>query len=473
MKNMIGLWLLPLMLIISFSSEARSKSSKKNDNNYEYSNSKKDKKSSEDKSYSYKEKKDRRDNNDYEYKSKDKKDRKDYNDYGYKNKDKKNDKKYDNKGNDYSGYKKEKTIPLKKVRPGDTRTRADGTFDKVHKDGKGYTHTYTDSRGNLRKESIRYNKYGKEVKMSDTERKSNGDVITRYKSGISEVRTHDGLRYQEDRYGKTIYKERKDTWNNRPVIYREYRNNYKTVYVQNYYYGSPVYFYRPSLFDDNYYSYTLRTWNRPVHYTWGWNYIQRYPRYHYYYRPYVSYYSPAYWLTDYLIMSLIQANYERVASNADYADDGDEYDDYDNNDNDYRDSNNQATLSEAVKEEIRKQVELALRNQQQAVKNNSTMEPSQILTEGRLMVVHADLNVEDQSGNQCQLDEGDVVRILSQPSTQNPTAQLKVVSAKGTSCAAGTTLTISSTNLLEMENEFQSRIQQGMSEMQKNKVGNN
>jgi hypothetical protein len=348
------------------------------------------------------------------------------------------------------------TVLLKELKPGQSRVRADGTSDKVHKDGKGYTHTFVDGNGNVRKESIRYDKNGREVKISDTERRTNGDVITKYKSGVSEIRTKDGLRYQQDRYGKTVYQEKYSTWNNRPVIQRHYHNNYTTVYVQNNYYGYPAYFYRPTYFDYNYYNYSLSVWSRPVVYSWHWSYN---PWYYNYYRPYPTYYSPAYWLTDYLLMSLIQSNYERIAADNEVIAVQSQY--------------SQVALNEQIKEEIRVQVEQALRQQQAAVQNNSTMDPSQILTQGRLMVVHADLTVEDENGSQCQLDEGDVIRLINQPTAQNPIAELKVVSAKGTSCPAGTTLSLSANNLIDMENEFQSRIQQGMNEMKTNKVGNN
>lgn len=374
-----------------------------------------------------------------------------------------------------------KTIPLKNLNPGEKRIRADGSSDKLHKDRKGFTHSYTDSRGNLHKESIRFNKQGKEVKISDTERRRNGDVITKYRSGISEIRTRDGLRYQKDRRGNTVYQERRDTWKNRPAIYREYKNRHKTTYVQNYYYGRPIYFYRPSLFDDHYYSFTLRSWSYPVQYRWSWNYYNynRLPKYTRYYTPYPKYYSPAYWLTDYLIMSLIESNYQRNysdnlvyndPSNNNY-DRNDSYNDYDNLDDNYSEESNQTVLNETIKEEIRQQVEESLRDQQNAIRSDSTMDPAQILTPGRLLVVHAELNVEDQNGGQCQLDEGDVLRLLNQPTSDNQTAQLKVVSAKGSSCPAGTTLVISTENLVEMENEFQTRIQQGMSEMKNNNVG--
>lgn len=362
--------------------------------------------------------------------------------------------------NNNNGYKqnpqtnKNGTVLLKELKPGQSRIRADGTRDEVHKDGKGYTHTFTDKNGNVRKESIRYDNTGKEVKISDTERRPNGDVITRYKSGVAEVRTKDGLRYQTDRYGKNVYQEKYSTWNNRPVIYREYNNHYTTVYVQNYYYGTPTYFYRPSYYDYNYYSWSLTRWYQPLAYTWTWTYN---PWYYSYYRPYTTYYAPAYWLTDYLLMSLIQSNYDRIAADREVLAVQQQY--------------AQVSLNEQIKEEIRVQVEQALKQQQVAVQNNTTMNPTQILTQGRLMVVHADLTVEDGSGGTCQLDEGDVLRLTNQPTAQNPVAELKVVSAKGTSCPAGTTLALSANNLIEMENEFQARIQQGMTEMKNHNVG--
>lgn len=364
-----------------------------------------------------------------------------------------------NKNNNYSrppATNKNGTVLLKELNPGQSRTRADGTTDRVHKDGNGYTHTFVDKNGSVRKESIRYDKSGKEVKISDTERRANGDVVTKYKSGVTQYQSRDGLKYQQDKYGKTVYQETKSTWNNRPVIYRQYNNNYTTVYVQNNYYGTPAYFYRPTYFDYNYYSYTLASWNRPVYYSWHWTYN---PWYNEYYRPYSTYQSPSYWLTDYLLMAMIQSNYERIAADNEVMAQQAQY--------------NQIAMSQQIKDEVRRQVEEALRDQQQAVQTQSTMNPSEILTQGRLMVVHTDLNVEDQNGSQCQLDEGDVIRLLTQPSAQNPIVQLSVVSAKGTSCPIGTTLRMSSSNLVEMESEFQSRIQQGMTEMKSGNVGVN
>ncbi len=343
------------------------------------------------------------------------------------------------------------TIKLKELAPGESRVRADGTTDKVHRDGAGYTHSYVDGRGERHNESIRYDqRTGREVKMSDTEHRFNGDVVTHYRNGAYDVRGNDGLRSRRNSSGGYIYQERHDTWNNRPVIYREYNNNYKTVFVQNNYYGSSVYFYRPSYYGYSEYSRVLSPWSQPSYYTWDWNYNNRYSSY---YRPYGRYASPSQWLTDYMIMSLIQSRYDRVT----YDDDVVSY------------AQDSYGVSEAIREEIRMQVEQSLRAQRTSVQLDSGMDPQQIIVSGRLMVVHESILATDSYGSECQIDESDIVRIVSQD--YQGQARLRVITAKTGSCGINSIITVSTDNLIQMENDFQSRIQLGMGEMRRRNVG--
>lgn len=345
------------------------------------------------------------------------------------------------------------TVKLKELQPGQLRTRVDGSTDRVHKDGGGFTHSYRDSQGERHNESIRYDSRGQQVKISDTEHRHNGQVVTKYRSGAVDVRDTDGLRYRRDTSGGYVYQDRRDTWNNHRAIQRDYGNNYHSTYIENNYYGAQVFFFRPSYYGYSEYERVLTPWSRPSRYSWNeWNFN---PRYRGYYSPYDVYATPSQWVTDYILMSLIQSRFERVLYNDDV----------------YSYTQRSGGLSDMVRDEIRMQVERSLRYQQSAVQFNSIMDPSQIITSGRLMVVSEAMGAQDQNGYECVLDESDVVRLISQSSSYNGEARLRVVSAKLGSCEVGSYVSISTENLIEMENDFQSRIQLGMREMRTRNLG--
>ena len=344
------------------------------------------------------------------------------------------------------------TVKLNQLAPGQSRVRADGTTDKVHKDGGGYTHSYVDRQGERHNESIRYDSRGQERKISDTEHRNNGQVVTQYRNGNIDVRGSDGLRSRRNNSGGYVYQERRETWNNQRAVYRDYQNNYRSVYIENNYYGSPVYFYRPSVYGYSDYVRVLSPWSRPTQYAWEWNYNSRYRGY---YSPYAVYSTPSQWLTDYMIMSLIQSRFERVLYNDDV----------------YSYTQGTGSLDSMIRDEIRLQVEQSLRYQQTAVQFNSSMDPSNIIRNGRLMVADEAMYAVDQNGNQCVLDESDVVRIVSLASVYEGQAQVRVVSAKRGSCYIGSYVSVSMENLIDMENEFQSRIQLGMREMRSRNLG--
>lgn len=152
-------------------------------------------------------------------------------------------------------------------------------------------------------------------------------------------------------------------------------------------------------------------------------------------------------------MSLIQSRYDRVT----YADEVVSY------------AQDSYGVSEAIREEIRMQVEQSLRAQRTSVQLDSGMDPQQIIVNGRLMVVHESILATDSYGSECQIDESDIVRIVSQD--YQGQAKLRVIAAKSGSCGLGSILTVSTDNLIQMENDFQSRIQLGMGEMRRRNVG--
>src|SRR5262249_36079014 len=93
------------------------------------------------------------------------------------------------------------------------------------------------------------------------------------------------------------------------------------LYYRPYTYGGialvgyvPYCYYSPA-----FYGWAYRPWYSPIRYSWGWAGSPWYGYYGYYFTPYPVYPSAAFWLTDFLIASSLQAAYqEQVAAQASY-----------------------------------------------------------------------------------------------------------------------------------------------------------
>ena len=225
-------------------------------------------------------------------------------------------------------------------------------------------------------------------------------------------------------------------------------------YVRNYstysYRGREFNRYAPAYhYNRLYYGYLYAPWFTPVVYGWGWANDPWYGYYGYYYRPYPTYAGPAYWLTDYVIADLLAEQYAAnsaavvadAASNADAP---------------------TTPITDDVKEQIKTQVEAEVK----AHDDQAPVALDSILSDTKhIFAVSADLDVTTADGAACALTDGDLIRLANAVGADDQTATMAVVTSKKGSCAAGSLVTISLTDLQNFQNEFSARVEKGMAKM--------
>ena len=108
-------------------------------------------------------------------------------------------------------------------------------------------------------------------------------------------------------------------------VQRPYTYNGQSFAVRNYYYRGRSYnaFYRgygfhgvnlnvyaPGLYyHPAFYGWAYNPWAAPITFSWGWGARPWFVHFGYYFQPYPTYPSAAYWLTDYMIAQDLQASY--------------------------------------------------------------------------------------------------------------------------------------------------------------------
>jgi len=335
----------------------------------------------------------------------------------------------------------------------------------------------------------------------------NGMQINRGLNGTRRVESfHNGARVvstgRHSGYVQRAYVTRNGrTYVSRTVVVNHvtYTSVYRSYSYRGYccYYGyHPAYYYAPV-----YYGWAYNPWPAPVYYGWGWGGAPWYGYYGGYFAPYPSYPSAAFWLTDYLIASNLQAAYQaRQAARADAAnaaDNGGNSSGGNGNGNDYQSDqqnqteNNDASasnsgqvqLSPEVKQAIADEVKAQLAaeqaaagqgntqnsqgtsndNQGQASSNNDQVPPA-LDPIKRTFVVASDMAV-NADGQECQLSQGDVLTRMSDTPDSDQNVAVTVAASKKSDCAVGKQVMVKVDDLQEMYNHFQEQIDQGMKDM--------
>ncbi len=237
------------------------------------------------------------------------------------------------------------------------------------------------------------------------------------------------------------------------VTQRTYMRGGNT-YVRNYntynFRGREFYRYAPAYhYNRWYYGYLYTPWYTPMVYSWGWANDPWYGYYGYYYRPYPRYAAPAYWLTDFVIADLLAGQYAaNAATNAANAE-----------------ANAEAPatpITDDVKEQIKTQVEVEVK----AHDDQAPVQLDAILTDTKhIFAVSEDLAVTTADGTPCSVTDGDLIRLADPVAEGEETATMAVVTSKKGSCAAGSLVTISLTDLQTFQNEFSARVEKGMDKM--------
>jgi hypothetical protein len=310
---------------------------------------------------------------------------------------------------------------------------------------------------------------------------------------------HGGRTVVSERNGARIVTRGRGGYVQRAYVTRGGRSYYSRTYVRggvvrvgvyrgyswggrNYYGYYPGYWYHPG-----FYAWGYQPWGAPVYWgvgAWGWGGSPWYGYYGGYFAPYPSYSSPAFWLTDYLLASSLQAAYAaRAEANAD-AMAGDAQASAGGGGGDGGDSapaasSNAVTLTPEVKQAIAEEVKAQLAAQQQQASaqggGGSGAQPQQqasgevppaLNPAQRTFVVDSDIAVV-ANGQECGLTAGDVVTRLSDTPDADNTVTASVAASKKSDCAAGQTVAVKVDDLQEMYNHFQEQLTSGMGELAK------
>jgi len=231
-----------------------------------------------------------------------------------------------------------------------------------------------------------------------------------------------------------------------------YRGMYLNVYAPGYYYNP------------GFYGWAYNPWAVPVAFGWGWGASPWYGFYGGYFAPYPVYPSAAFWLTDYIISTDLQAAYaahqEAGEVNGAAAAAG-----------------GQPALTPEVKQQIADEVktQLALENAEaQQTAQHQDVDPgssgiARLLSDGHphVFVAGGTLDLVDANGQECGVSDGDPLLLSTAPPPDATTAQLVVLASKGgQECAKSSTVTVQLTDLQEMQNHMRETIDQGLQDLQ-------
>ena len=238
-------------------------------------------------------------------------------------------------------------------------------------------------------------------------------------------------------------------------------HRYEHIYARYPYHGVYLEVYSPvRYYPVGFYGWAYHPWVRPVPYVWGWHASPWYGHYGYYFRPYPVYEGPAFWLTDFLIATSLEAAYAAQANTVYVAAEP-----------------AGPVLTPDVKAQIADEVKYDVEQENlaaQANMNNPQGPPPDtsvgtLLSDGRphVFVAGAALDTVDAYGNECMLTDGDVVQVQGPPPPDAvQTSAIVLASKGGNECARAATVTIALTDLQEMQNHMRATVDQGMAQLQ-------
>jgi hypothetical protein len=218
-------------------------------------------------------------------------------------------------------------------------------------------------------------------------------------------------------------------------------------------------------FAPGFYGWAYNPWAAPIAFGWGWAGNPWYGHFGYYFQPYPVYASAALWLTDYIISQDLQAAY--AANQAAGEEEG----------NPSGAEGGQPVLTPDVKQLIADEVknQLALENSEAAQNaQQQDVDPgssgiARLLSDGRphVFVAGGDLDVTDTAGQECVVSDGDTLQLRTAPPSDATTANLVILSSKGTpECQISLTVQVQLTDLQEIQNHMRETIDQGLQDLQ-------
>jgi hypothetical protein len=285
------------------------------------------------------------------------------------------------------------------------------------------------------------------------------------------------------------YVERNLVMNNRNYIQRTTLINqrvYTRTFLANGFGG--VAFVPPAFFAPGFYGWAYYPWAAPISFTWGWLGAPWYAGPYFVASP--RYTSAAFWLTDYMIGETLATAYQLHHDAAGFDDASDDMS-ADNSTADFTDAGTSpdgdsdpetvrtnattpitAELKTEIAEEIRQQ--LASDNAEASNPSQASFDmlPSALSTPNHVFVVSNDLDVTTTDQQLCALQAGDMLQLMTPAASDSGLVELRVASSKRTDCPAGVLVSVSLTDLQEMQNNFQAQIEAGLGTLRNNQGRN-
>jgi len=230
-----------------------------------------------------------------------------------------------------------------------------------------------------------------------------------------------------------------------------YRGAYLDVYAPARYYPA------------GFYGWAYNPWAVPVAYSWGWGAAPWYGYYGAYFAPYPVYPSAAFWLTDYLIATSLQAAYAAQAA--------------DNQAAAVAAASGPPALSPDVKQMVSDEVQrqVALENSEAAANAQSQQaDPAssgiaRMLSDNQphVFIAGSDLDLVNTAGQECPVSQGDILEVSSAPPADATAATALVLASKGgKECAKSASVTVAFNDLQDMQNHMRETIDAGMGDLQ-------
>jgi hypothetical protein len=259
-----------------------------------------------------------------------------------------------------------------------------------------------------------------------------------------------------------------------PYMYRGHEYGHRTYYDHGRYYdryynrygyrGGFLDVYAPNFyFAPGFYGWAYNPWAAPIAYSWGWGAAPWYGFYGAYFTPYPVYPSAAFWLTDYLIATSLQAAYAAQAADAQAQA--------------VAAASGPPVLSPDIKKMVSDEVQrqVALENSEAAANaQNQQADPAssgiaRMLSDNQphVFVAGSDLDLVDTAGQECPISQGDIIEVAAPPPADATAATAIILASKGgKECVKSDSVNVAFTDLQDMQNHMRETIDTGMKDLQ-------
>lgn len=275
------------------------------------------------------------------------------------------------------------------------------------------------------------------------------------------------------------YVQRSVRVGSRNFVQRTYYVN-GVAYVHAYrpflYHGVMLNVYAPlGYYPVGFYGWAMGPWGVPVNYPWGWGGSPWFSFYGPYFRPWNTYPSPSFWLTDYMLANTLQAAFQdkQETHDADSAIDSNPAD---------ADAPQAPQAAQAMPDDVKNMIEAEVRRQlaeaqseAQSPQQSAQALPQSLAENGAHLFVAAD-NLEVQNiGTQesCVIGAGDAIQIDGGLPQTGSEVHVLVRASKTSDCPVNSTVSLPLADLVEMHNNMRETIDRGLEALRAGQGSNN